>query len=159
MDQRLNFVTLAVADTTRSRAFYVDGLSWAAAPEVPGEVIILQVAHGLMLSLWNRDEFTSEVGEPGAGLAPITLAHNVDSPEEVDAVLTAARAAGAPTVADAVERDWGGYSGYFADPDGFRWEVATNPGDIGRRILAESKQWLRGRQPRSGSNDNSTDAP
>ena len=64
------------------------------------------------------------------GTLPFTLAHNVASPAEVDAVLATARAAGA-TVHDAQKRDWGGYSGYFTDPDGFRWEVAFNPHTIG----------------------------
>lgn len=143
MEQRLNFVTLAVASTERSRAFYVDGLGWEPEMEVPGEVIFVQVASGVMLSLWNRDEFAGEVGEPGTGMAPITLSHNVDSPDEVDTVLAAARSAGSPVVTDGVRREWGGYSGYFADPDGFRWEVADNPGDLGRRMVAESRAWSR----------------
>lgn len=159
MEQRLNFVTLAVADTDRSRDFYVDGLGWEPALEVPGEVIFIEVGHGLVLSLWNRAGFTEEVGEPGTGIAPITLAHNVSSPEAVDAVLTAARAAGSPAVTGGSRREWGGYSGYFADPDGFRWEVADNPGDIGRRVVAESQEWLRRRQRPSGTSDSSTDAP
>ncbi|WP_278259145.1 VOC family protein [Nocardioides convexus] len=82
-----------------------------------------------VLSLWARAEFEAEVGAlaAGPGLAPITLAHNVATPEEVDAVLATARTAGSPEVQDGVRRDWGGYTGYFADPDGFRWEVAHNP--------------------------------
>ncbi len=71
-----------------------------------------------------------EIGEVARGTLPFTLAHNVASPAEVDAVLNTARAAGA-SVSDAKQRDWGGYSGYFTDPDGFRWEVAFNPYPIG----------------------------
>src|SRR5699024_5763977 len=99
VEQRLTFVTLAVADTARSRHFYVEGLGWEPDLEVPGEVIFFQVGHGVLLSLWDRDAFTEEVGQPGAGLAPITLAHNVVDPDTVDAVLAAARSAGSPSVA------------------------------------------------------------
>jgi uncharacterized glyoxalase superfamily protein PhnB len=69
------------------------------------------------------------------GAPPLTLAHNCRTPAEVDAALDAARAAGAEPVVAAVARDWGGYSGYFADPDGFRWEIAYNPGPIGQEVL------------------------
>ena len=65
----------------------------------------------------------------------ITLAHNVPTRAEVDAVLATARAAGADPVTDALEREWGGYTGYFGDPDGYRWEVAVNPGPIGQVVL------------------------
>jgi uncharacterized protein len=65
----------------------------------------------------------------------VTLAHNVASTDEVDAILETARAAGADPVVPAVQRDWGGYTGYFGDPDGFRWEIATNPGPIGQVVL------------------------
>jgi len=79
--------------------------------------------------------FEAEVGAAAAGgIPPITLAHNVATREEVDEVLAHARRAGAH-VSAALDRDWGGYSGYFADPDGFRWEVAWNPAPIGRIVL------------------------
>ena len=71
----------------------------------------------------------------GDGVAPITIAHNVGSRPEVDAVLADARAAGADPVEDAVEREWGGYSGYFGDPDGYRWEIAWAPGLVGEIVL------------------------
>ena len=71
----------------------------------------------------------------GEGVAPFTLAHNVATPEEVDAVLATARSAGADPVSDAEEREWGGYTGYFGDPDGYRWEIAYNPGPIGQVVL------------------------
>ncbi|HWJ66158.1 MAG TPA: VOC family protein [Nocardioides sp.] len=129
MDQRISFVTLAVADLDATRRFYVDGLGWTPELDVPGEVLMFRAGPQLMLSLWDRAHFEDEVGPAmtGPGVAPITLAHNLRTPEEVDAVLATARAAGAPHVQDAVRRDWGGYTGYFADPDGFRWEVAHNP--------------------------------
>ena len=90
-----------------------------------------------MLSLWAESGFEAEVGpiRRGPGVAPITLAHNVARREEVDAVLETARAAGADPVQEAVERDWGGYTGYFGDPDGYRWEIAYNPGPIGQAVL------------------------
>lgn len=74
-------------------------------------------------------------GTSGGTVAPITLAHNLASREAVDAVLALARRSGADPVTEAVERDWGGYTGYFADPDGYRWEIAYNPGPIGQLVL------------------------
>jgi catechol 2,3-dioxygenase-like lactoylglutathione lyase family enzyme len=137
MDQRISFVTLAVADLDRTRAFYLDGLGWTAALDVPGEVLMIQAGQHLVLSLWHEAEFEAEVGpiNRGPGVAPITLAHNVASEDEVDAILETARAAGADPVVAGVRRDWGGYTGYFADPDGYRWEIATNPGPIGQVVL------------------------
>lgn len=137
MDQRLSFVTLAVRDLEATRAFYVDGLGWRAALEVPGDVLMIQLGQHLLLSLWGEGGFEAEVGEirRGPGLVPITLAHNVPTRDEVDAVLATARAAGADPVSPAVEREWGGYTGYFGDPDGYRWEIAYNPGPIGQVVL------------------------
>ena len=137
MDQRISFVTLAVRDLDAARAFYIDGLGWTAALDVPGEVLMLQVGEHVVLSLWVEHEFEAEVGPivRGDGVAPITIAHNVATEAEVDAVLELARAAGADPVQAAFRREWGGYSGYFADHDGFRWEVATNPGPIGQTVL------------------------
>ncbi len=137
MDQRLSFVSVAVRDLDATRAFYVDGLGWTASMDVPGEVLMIQVGELVVLSLWAESGFESEVGpiRRGEGLAPVTLAHNVATREEVDAVLATARAAGADPVHDAVERDWGGYTGYFGDPDGYRWEIAYNPGPIGQVVL------------------------
>ena len=134
MEQRLSFVSVAVGDLDATRAFYVDGLGWTASMDVPDEVLMIQVGEHVVLSLWAESGFESEVGpiRRGEGLAPITLAHNVPTREEVDAVLATARAAGADPVHDAVERDWGGYTGYFGDPDGYRWEIAYNPGPIGQ---------------------------
>lgn len=137
MDQRISFVTLAVADLDASRAFYLDGLGWEAALDVPGEVLMIQAGEHLVLSLWDVTEFEAEVGTivRGTGVAPFALAHNVPTKADVDAVLATARAAGADPVNDAFEREWGGYSGYFGDPDGYRWEIAYNPGPIGQVVL------------------------
>jgi len=132
VEQRLNFISLGVRDVSRSRDFYVTGLGWEARLDVPGEVIFLQVNHGLILSLWDRAAMAAELGTDPAALdacpiPPVTLSHNVSSPEAVDAVVGQARKAGAAVVRDPARQSWGGYSGYFADPDGFRWEVAYNP--------------------------------
>ena len=130
MDQRISFVTLAVADLDATRRFYLDGLGWTAELDVPGEVLMIRAGEHLILSLWVESEFEAEVGpiRRGPGVAPLTLAHNVRTEEEVDAVLDLARAAGADPVESGQRRDWGGYTGYFADPDGFRWEIAVNSG-------------------------------
>lgn len=136
MDQRLTFVTLAVRDLPGARAFYVDGLGWAPSFEVAGEVLFLPMSPTLVLSLWDAEQFEDEAGPAGlAATAPITLAHNVPSPEAVDQVLADAVAAGATLLRPASRRDWGGYSGYFADPEGYRWEVAHNPGPIGVALM------------------------
>ena len=140
MEQRISFVTLAVRDVLTSRAFYVDGLRWVPELEVPGEVLMFSAGERLVLSLWDRAAFEAEVGGAtlsGDGLVPVTLAHNVATPAEVRAVLDLARAAGAE-VTGPVERGWGGFTGYFADPDGFRWEVAWNPGPIGLRVVPDT---------------------
>ena len=136
MDQRVSFVTLAVHDLDATRRFYVDGLGRTPDVDVPGEVLMFRAGEHLVLSLWAESGFEAEVGpvRRGQGIAPVTLAHNVPSTDEVDAVLATARAAGAAITGPA-ERDWGGYTGYFADPDGFRWEVAFNPGPIGQVVL------------------------
>lgn len=130
-------MTLAVRDLDASRRFYIDGLGWTPALDVPGEVLMIQAGDRLVFSLWDRAAFEAEVGPiaRGPGVAPLTLSHNVATPAEVDAVLATARAAGADPVHVAVERDWGGYTGYFGDPDGYRWEIAFNPGPIGQVVL------------------------
>ncbi|ARJ06856.1 hypothetical protein GCM10010988_21830 [Cnuibacter physcomitrellae] len=134
MEQRVSFITLAVADPRRSHAFYVDGLGWEPI-FVGDDVLMLPVAERVILSLWSVDGFTAEIGEaPASGVAPITLAHNLATPAEVDAVLDEAARLGAPVSAGRT-REWGGYSGYFSDPDGFRWEVAVNPGPTGEFVL------------------------
>ena len=137
MDQRVSFITLVVTDLEATRAFYVAGLAWEPVVDVPGEVLMFRVAEKVVLSLWVESGFVAEVGHAPArgGVPPITLAHNLATTQGVDTVLEQARVAGATEVGDAVERDWGGYTGYFADPDGFRWEVAYNPGEIGQSVL------------------------
>jgi uncharacterized protein len=136
MDQRITFITLAVADLDRTRAFYVDGLGWTPELFVPGEVLMIRTGDKLILSLWSEQEFEAEVGpiRRGEGVVPITLAHNVATEPEVDEILELAASLGAEA-SQAEHREWGGYTGYFADPDGFRWEIAVNPGEIGQLVL------------------------
>ena len=137
MEPRVSFITLAVPDLEAAYAFYVEGLGWEPAMHVPDDVLMIRVGDKMLLSLWVEAGFEGEVGpiRRGEGHAPITLAHNLPTREAVDAVLEQARAAGASDVGEAVEREWGGYTGYFGDPDGYRWEIATNPGPIGQKVL------------------------
>lgn len=137
MDQRLSLVTLAVRDLERSHQFYITGLGWQAELHAPHEVLMIRVGAHTLLSLWSETEFEAEVGAiaRGEGAPPITLAHNVATAEEVDEILTLAARIGAGNIAPGQQRNWGGYSGYFADPDGYRWEIAMNPGSIGELLL------------------------
>lgn len=136
MDPRVSFVTLVVRSVAASRRFYVDGLGWPVEFESPEDVVMIRVGERVVLSLWDEGAAVAELGAVGRTSAalPFTLAHNVATPEAVDAVLDEVQRAGATAMA-AVWRDWGGYSGYFIDPDGFRWEVAYNPGPIGQSVL------------------------
>jgi catechol 2,3-dioxygenase-like lactoylglutathione lyase family enzyme len=127
MEQRVSVVTLGVRDLGASRQFYVEGLGWRSAQEHP-EVIFFQTG-GMVFALYVREKLAEDLGADAAsfGRASMALAHNVHSKGEVDALLLRAAAAGAPILKPALEQSWGGYSGYFADPDGFAWEVAWNP--------------------------------
>ena len=125
MEQRLSLVTLGVGDLEASRRFY-EALGWRQTPRAEG-VVFFQ-AGGLVFALWGRDELAVDSGvTDNGGWGGITLAHNVSSPGEVDAVIEEARAAGATIAREPAETFWGGYSGVFVDPDGHPWEVAHNP--------------------------------
>jgi uncharacterized protein len=126
MDQRLSVVTLGVSDLKRARAFY-EALGWKTGAEPDDDVVFFQ-AGGLVVSLWSRESLAedSAVADSG-GWGGITLAHNVGTPGEVDAVIAEAEAAGATIGRPGAETFWGGYSGVFIDPDGHPWEVAHNP--------------------------------
>jgi len=135
MDQRLSFVTLIVRDVAASREFYQDGLGWE--PALAGaDVLMFHVADKVVLSLWDAEAAAEELGQVPAigGVPPVTLAHNLATREGVDRVLETARSLGAE-VGEPQDREWGGYSGYFSDPDGFRWEICWNPGEIGQSVL------------------------
>ena len=118
MEQRVSLVTLGVTDLGRARAFY-EKLGWGNAAQPDDEVCFFQ-AGGIVFGLWTA------LG--GHGAPGIELAHNVRSPAEVAAVLAEAEAAGGSIRRPATEQSWGGISGAFADPDGYVWEVAHNPG-------------------------------
>ncbi|HKN51179.1 MAG TPA: VOC family protein [Amycolatopsis sp.] len=131
MKPRIHFITIGVADIAASRKFYVDGLGWQPTFEVPGDIIMLQTGPGLILGLFGREDLADDIGgvAPGetAGL-PFTLSHNVDSEEAVVAALADAEAAGATVLKSPQRAEFGGFHAYFADPDGFRWEICFNPG-------------------------------
>ncbi len=127
MEQRLSLVTLGVADLERSRAFY-EGLGWKTDASPADDVVFFQ-AGGMIVALWGRDQLAEDsVVSDNGGWGGVTFAHNVRSPEEVDAVLAEAERAGATIGRRGTETFWGGYSGVFIDPDGHPWEVAHNPG-------------------------------
>ncbi|SFU57617.1 VOC family protein [Halomonas korlensis] len=129
MEQRMSLVTLGVGDLARARRFYEAGLGWQVGLAVDDEVVFFQL-NGLILSLYPRDALARDAGveDMGSGFAGFALAHNVGSEPEVDAVLSEAQRAGGRIVKPASRAEWGGYSGYFTDPDGHLWEVAHNPG-------------------------------
>jgi catechol 2,3-dioxygenase-like lactoylglutathione lyase family enzyme len=121
----VSLITLGVSDVRRARAFY-EALGWSGtSPD--GEVVFFQ-AGGQVFALWGRDHLAADsvVADSGSW-GGVTLAHNVDSPESVDAVLAEAAAAGATIGRPGAPTPWGGYSGVFLDPDGHPWEVAHNP--------------------------------
>jgi catechol 2,3-dioxygenase-like lactoylglutathione lyase family enzyme len=130
VDPRISVVTLGVRDFARSLEFYRDRLGWPVASLE--EQIAFFRAGGVVFALYPRHLLAEDAGVPAGGaegesFSGFTLAHNVASKEHVDRVLAAAVEAGARLVKPAVDVFWGGYSGYFADPDGYLWEVAWNP--------------------------------
>lgn len=127
MEQRVSLVTLGVADLERARRFYEDGLGWRRGND-DAEVVFFQTG-GSVLALWPRADLAEDaaIAAEGSGFGGIALAHNTRSRDDVDAVLAEAEAAGAAILKPAEDTFWGGYAGYFADPDGHVWEVAWNP--------------------------------
>jgi len=128
LEPRVSLITLGVSDLERSIAFYRDGLGLPQR-EGPPSIAFFDLRGGTWLSLYPREALAEDATVPaeGGGFRGITLAHNVRSREEADAVMAEALAAGATLVKPAQDVFWGGYSGYFADPDGHLWEVAWNP--------------------------------
>ena len=124
--QRVTLITLGVADITRARAFY-EALGWRPVQAQEG-VVFYQMA-GQGLALFGRDDLAADQGRAGAalGTGAITLAQNFDTEAEVDAAFALALAAGATALKRPEKVFWGGYSGYYADPDGHVWELAMNP--------------------------------
>jgi predicted lactoylglutathione lyase len=126
MQQRLSLVTLGVSDLQRSRRFY-EALGWTSGAAPADDVVFFQ-AGGMIIALWGREQLAEDSGVTDTGgWGGITLAYNTGSPEEVDAVIAEAEAAGATIPRHGAPTFWGGYSGVFLDPDGHPWEVAHNP--------------------------------
>lgn len=134
MKPRLSVITLGVEDLERSLRFYRDGLGLPTPGIIGrdfefGAVAFFDLQAGLKLAIWPRESLSHDSGLAPSGPCPegITLGHNVSSPQEVDAVMSQARDAGGVVVTPARTTSWGGYAGYFQDPDGHLWEVVWNP--------------------------------
>ncbi len=127
MDQRLSFITLGVSEIKNSQTFY-DALGWKAA-ESPDENIVCYNLQNMALALypWEKLAEDAQVPVERTGRSAVAIAHNVASDNEVDEVLLEAEKAGGKIVKPGQKVFWGGYSGYFSDPDGHLWEVAHNP--------------------------------
>lgn len=127
MEPRLSFITLGVTDLERAAHFYADCLH---LPQISAstEIVFFELGR-TWLSLFPRAALAADAGVPaeGSGFPGFTLAHNVRSPQEVDALLAHVAAWGGTVIKPGQAAEWGGYSGYFTDPDGFLWEVAYNP--------------------------------
>lgn len=134
MQARITLLTLAVCDLAAAVAFYRDGLGWPTDGIVGtefahGAVAFFDLQGGLRMALWPRASLAHDTGLPleAPCATGFSLGHNVGSAHEVDAVMAQATAAGARMVKPAQATFWGGYAGYFQDPDGHLWEVAFNP--------------------------------
>lgn len=134
MKPRITLVTLGVDDLERALSFYRDGLGWPTEGIIGrelenGAVAFFDLENGLRLALWPRESIAADTGlsRTAPSATDVTLAHNVRSREEVDAAMNRAKSAGARVVKPAQDTFYGGYAGYFQDPDGHLWEVASNP--------------------------------
>ncbi len=142
MEPRINIVTLGVKDVARSRAFY-ERLGFRASSASNPQIAFFDLS-GLVLALYGRNALAEDVGgekRPDEGFTSTTLAHNKESREAVNLTLQEAKAAGGRIAKPAQDTFWGGYSGYFTDPDGHHWEIAWNPhfplDELGRIKLPE----------------------
>ena len=134
MIARVSVITVGVDDLERALAFYRDGLGFSTAGIVGrefehGAVAFFDLQPGLRLAIWPRSSIAHDSGTPGGPRSPteFTLGHNVNSKREVDEVMAKAKEAGAAIVKEAHDTFYGGYAGYFQDPDGHLWEVVWNP--------------------------------
>lgn len=127
MEPRISLITLGVSDLDRATRFYGEGLGLPRI-ETPPSITFFELGK-TWLALWSWDSLAADAGLPpeGSGFRGFALAHNVRAPAEVDALLERVAAYGAKVTKPGQPTDWGGYSGYFTDPDGFVWEVAHNP--------------------------------
>ncbi len=134
MKPRINVLTLGVSDLEKSLAFYRDGLGLATEGVIgtqfeDGAVVFFHLKNGLILALFPRASLAKDakVGRDQASASDFSVGHLVNSRGEVDAVMQQAKKAGAVITDPARKRVWGGYSGYFQDPDGHLWEIVWNP--------------------------------
>lgn len=128
MEQRISFITLGVTDLARAQSFY-ETLGWKPLPQSNASVAFFQCG-GIVFALFGREALAADakVAPYGEGFSGVALAHNVREKEEVDQVLAEAEAAGGRILKRGEDAFWGGYTGYFSDPDNNIWEVAWNPG-------------------------------
>lgn len=130
VEPRITLITLGVDDLPRAVDFYRDVVGWQPASVVDDDVAFFDL-DGFILALWLRRSLAADIGADAAErgrFEAVALAYNARSHEEVDAIFASLRERGARIAKPPVETDWGGYSGYFVDPDGHHWEVAWNPG-------------------------------
>ena len=134
MNPRITLITLGVDDLERSLAFYREGLGLQSEGVVGtefehGAVAFFPLQHGVSLAIWPRGSIAHDTGLPNdpPNATELTIGHNVSTRLEVDEVMGQAEAAGAIVIKHAADTFWGGYAGYFQDPDGHVWEVAWNP--------------------------------
>lgn len=134
MKPRINILTLGVDDLERSLRFYRDGLGFPTKGIVGqefehGAVVFFDLVNGMKLALYPRSDLALDATVPQMppSLTEFSIGYNVNSQQEVDAIMLQAKRGGAKIVKPAAKTFWGGYSGYFADPDGHLWEIAWSP--------------------------------
>lgn len=128
MNQHLHLITLGVQDFERSKKFYVETLGWKPA-SASGEDVAFFRAGGVVLGLYEREKLAEDalISADGSGFSGVTLAYNARSETEVDEIIADFKSKGVKITKEPQKVFWGGYNSYFADPDGYNWEVAYNP--------------------------------
>lgn len=128
MKQSLHLITLGVKDFEESKKFYTEALRWKPAGASQGDMAFFQ-AGGVVLGIYPLEKLAEDAAAPaaGSGFAGFTLAYNARSESEVDEIIADLKAKGVQIIKEPSKAFWGGYSSYFADPNGYRWEVAYNP--------------------------------
>ena len=129
MEQHINYITLGVADLAESRRFYRDVFGWQETADSNENIAFFQAGNALLLALFGKAALAhdAQIPEQSSGFPRFTLAHNVGSEAEVDALFAGFATKNANIIKAPQKVFWGGYSGYLADPDGFLWEIAFNP--------------------------------
>ena len=129
MEQHINYITLGVADLAESRRFYRDVFGWRETADSNENIAFFQAGNALLLALFGKTALAhdAQIPEQSSGFPRFTLAHNMGSEAEVDALFAGFAAKNTNIIKAPQKAFWGGYSGYLADPDGFLWEIAFNP--------------------------------